>query len=95
MKWSKEALSVAEQPGIETNAKSSSTLIAFDLTEREHEVLRLLISGQSDRDMGDVLFISHRTVQKHVANIFVKLGVNSRVAAVTIAMRAGLVSTEP
>ncbi|HEX3301977.1 MAG TPA: LuxR C-terminal-related transcriptional regulator [Thermomicrobiales bacterium] len=49
-----------------------------ELTAREREVLRLLADGRADREIGEVLFISHRTVNAHVASILAKLGVSSR-----------------
>jgi non-specific serine/threonine protein kinase len=62
------------------------------LSAREIEVLHLLSIGKSDREIGAALFISYRTVNGHVANIYRKLGVNSRPAAVTEAVRQGLLS---
>jgi ATP/maltotriose-dependent transcriptional regulator MalT len=64
------------------------------LTGREQEVLQLLAAGHSDRQIAESLFISRRTAQGHVAGIFNKLGVNSRTAAATTALRLGLVPTE-
>jgi len=61
------------------------------LTPRELEVVRLLVDGQSDRQIGEHLFISHRTVMSHVARILAKLEVESRTAAATFAMRNGLI----
>jgi predicted ATPase/DNA-binding CsgD family transcriptional regulator len=63
----------------------------FGLTAREVEVLRLLVEGQSDREIGEALFIGTRTVQTHVANLFAKLGVNARAEAAAVAVRRGLV----
>ena len=60
------------------------------LTPRELEVVRLLVDGQSDRQIGERLFISHRTVMSHVARILAKLEVESRTAAATFAVRNGL-----
>jgi DNA-binding NarL/FixJ family response regulator len=54
-------------------------------------VLRLLVEGRSDREIGDALFIGTRTVQTHVSNLFAKLGVNSRAEAAAVAVRRGLV----
>jgi non-specific serine/threonine protein kinase len=62
----------------------------FDLTEREVEVLRLLAEGKSDRTIGEMLFISTRTAQAHVSHILGKLGVPSRSAATTLAIREGI-----
>ena len=61
------------------------------LTEREVEVLRLLVEGRSDKEIGATLFISHRTAMNHVARILDKLGVESRTAAATLAMRNGII----
>jgi non-specific serine/threonine protein kinase len=60
------------------------------LSEREHEVLALILDGRTDREIGDALFISHRTVNKHVANILAKLDVPTRSAAAAWAKDAGL-----
>lgn len=63
-----------------------------ELTERELEVLQMLVAGQTDREIGESLFISPRTAQAHVAHIFAKLGVATRTAAVAAALRLDLVS---
>jgi predicted ATPase/DNA-binding CsgD family transcriptional regulator len=63
---------------------------ASGLTQRELDVLRLLVEGHSDREIGEALFIGARTVQTHVANLFVKLGVNARAEAAAVAVRRGL-----
>lgn len=65
------------------------------LSERELEVLRLLVAGQTDRAIGEALFISHRTVEFHVSRILAKLGVNKRSGAVAAALAAGLVDPPP
>ena len=49
------------------------------LTEREREVARLVAHGRSNREIGNALVISERTVERHVANILAKLGLASRV----------------
>lgn len=59
------------------------------LTERELAVLRLAARGQTNRAIGRQLGISDRTVQGHLANIFGKLGVNTRTEAVLLAMKQG------
>ena len=64
----------------------------FDLlTCRELEVLRLVADGHTDRKVAERLAISHRTVNRHLSNIFVKLDVPGRAAAVAYAIRQGLV----
>ncbi|MET9272335.1 response regulator transcription factor [Kribbella sp. NPDC003557] len=61
------------------------------LSPRELEVLRLLATGATNRAVADQLFLSERTVARHVSNIFAKLGVNSRAAATAYAYEHGLV----
>lgn len=56
------------------------------LTAREREVLHWLGSGKTDKDIGDILGISPRTVHKHLQRIYEKLGVETRTAAVVRAM---------
>ena len=63
----------------------------FGLTERELEVLALLAAGLGNREIADRLFISPKTASVHVSNIYGKLGVESRVAAATVAHELGLV----
>jgi predicted ATPase/DNA-binding CsgD family transcriptional regulator len=60
------------------------------LTKREREVLRLLTLGHSTQDLSDTLFISPRTATTHINNIFGKLEVTSRSAAVAYALRSGI-----
>jgi DNA-binding CsgD family transcriptional regulator len=60
------------------------------LTPREHDVLQLLVNGHHDREIADALRISPRTVQTHVASLFAKFGVNSRVELTAMAVRRGL-----
>jgi DNA-binding CsgD family transcriptional regulator/tetratricopeptide (TPR) repeat protein len=63
------------------------------LTERELEVLRLLVRGMTNKEIGDRLFISPKTVSVHVSNILSKLGVTSRSKATAIAYEDGILST--
>ena len=61
------------------------------LTEREVEVLRLIAAGKTDREIGEELFISIRTVGNHVRNILNKTTTSNRTEAATYAARHGLV----
>jgi predicted ATPase/DNA-binding CsgD family transcriptional regulator len=61
------------------------------LTGREVDVLRLIVDGRSNQQIADALFISHKTVRNHVTAVLSKLGVESRTAAATYALRNGLV----
>jgi NarL family two-component system response regulator LiaR len=60
------------------------------LTAREEEILRLLATGESNREIGRRLSISEQTVKNHVASIFRKLQVNDRTKAALLAVRLGL-----
>jgi NarL family two-component system response regulator LiaR len=63
-----------------------------DLTEREREVLNLVVQGQSNRQIADVMVISVATVKAHVSNILSKLQVSSRAEAIAYAIKHKLVS---
>jgi DNA-binding CsgD family transcriptional regulator/tetratricopeptide (TPR) repeat protein len=62
-----------------------------EFTSRQREVLRLMVLGRTDREIANALFISRTTASKHVAAILAKIEVDSRTAAVAIAVRDGLV----
>jgi DNA-binding CsgD family transcriptional regulator len=61
-----------------------------DLTKRETEVLALIATGLSDREIADRLVLSPHTVHRHVANVRTKLGLPTRAAAVAAAAKRGL-----
>ena len=61
------------------------------LTSREVEVLQLISQGLRNKEVGAMLGITEGTVQIHVKNIFAKLSVNDRTAAVQVAVRRGLI----
>jgi len=63
-----------------------------DLSEREKEVLKLAAKGMSNKDIGDNLCISIRTVQGHINSIFHKLSVGSRTEAIFQGVKRGLLS---
>ena len=65
----------------------------FGLSGREREVLGLVAQGRTNREIGERLFISQKTVGVHVGNILAKLEVSGRVEAAAVAIRLGL--TEP
>lgn len=67
------------------------TFTPYGLSPRELEILRLLVDDRSTQEMAEILYISQRTVTTHISHIFNKLGVNSRAAAVALALRQRLV----
>jgi DNA-binding CsgD family transcriptional regulator/tetratricopeptide (TPR) repeat protein len=66
---------------------------AFGLSRREREVLALIAEGRTNREIGERLFISQKTVGVHVGNILAKLGASGRVEAAMVAIRLELVPT--
>jgi DNA-binding CsgD family transcriptional regulator len=66
---------------------------AFGLSRREVEVLALIAEGRTNREIGERLFISQKTVGVHVGNILSKLGASGRVEAAMVAIRLELVPT--
>jgi CheY-like chemotaxis protein len=60
--------------------------LAFRLTTREAEVLHWVVQGKTNRDIGDILGTSPRTVHKHLEHVFAKLGVETRTAAAAMAL---------
>lgn len=67
------------------NVAAPSRLTNAALTPRETEVLSWLAKGKTNRDIGDILGMSHRTVNKHLEHVFEKLGVETRAAAAALA----------
>jgi len=63
----------------------------FDLTPRELEILQLVAAGHTNRVIAATLFISPATVKRHVTNILAKLNLPTRAAAISHALRAGLI----
>lgn len=77
-----------------TSSNSRSTTFAIpmpeDLTEREMEVLKQLGYGLSNREIGELLYISEGTVKNHVSNLITKLGLRDRTQAAVFAVRHGI-----
>jgi ATP/maltotriose-dependent transcriptional regulator MalT len=73
--------------------RAPEAVAAFRLSARESDVLRLLAHGRTDRQIGAELFISHRTVERHVSNILAKLDARTRAEVAAIVHRDGLLAT--
>jgi two-component system nitrate/nitrite response regulator NarL len=80
-----------DNAGEAASGKAASPLAARFLTDREREVLRLLVSATSTKVIAHRLGISVPTARRHIQSTFTKLGVHSRVEAVTYAVRHAVV----
>jgi DNA-binding NarL/FixJ family response regulator len=69
----------------------SADRVSDPLTERESEVVKLIAEGLTGKEIGQVLHISDKTVERHRANVLEKLGLKDRVALTRYAIRRGLV----
>jgi DNA-binding CsgD family transcriptional regulator len=81
---------LAGRAGLRRDGSPEAPARPFGLTEREAEVLALLAAGRSNGEIAEQLYISPKTASVHVSNIYGKLGVESRVAAATMAHELGL-----
>ncbi len=77
---------------VQTFSKTEAPRDSAGLTPRELEVLRLVAGGLSNQSIAEKLFVSEHTVHRHLANIFGKLSVSSRAAAVAQAARRGVLA---
>jgi len=82
------ALDVAR---LHARAEDGEPTASSPLTEREVELLRLVASGCTNRAIAAEMFLSEKTVERHLSNVFRKLGVSSRAAATAQGVRLGLV----
>jgi DNA-binding NarL/FixJ family response regulator len=73
-----------------TELNPPAAVVPFGLTPRELAILRLLPQGLSNPQIAGVLFISPRTVQTHLSNLYGKLGVTGRAEAIAIAVQRGI-----
>ncbi|MEV0986823.1 response regulator transcription factor [Streptomyces sp. NPDC049949] len=88
-------------PGAETTlirtyldrARNGGPIPERPITEREEEILKLVAEGHSSKEIGDLLVISPKTVERHRANLLHKLGLRDRLELTRYAIRVGL--TEP
>lgn len=76
---------------VEALSRKAAPKAAGGLTAREVEVLRLVAAGKTNRGIAAELFLSEKTVDRHVSNIFTKLGLSSRAAATAYAYEHNLI----
>ena len=80
----------ADHAGSAPHAPSTAPIAPGGLSPWEVQVLRLLAGGGSNRDIARALCLSPRTVQRHVANTYLKIGAHNKAAATAYALRHGL-----
>ena len=85
---------VADEVAQSTTSGGATRRGQTGLTDRELEIVRLVASGQKNKEVSAALTISERTVKTHLGHLFEKLGVTSRTEAVKVATRRGLVRLE-
>lgn len=73
--------------------RKKSTASTSSLTSREREVIHLVAAGLTTQDIADRLFVSTATIKKHLANIYLKLGVHGRLQAIAKLKEEGIPST--
>jgi DNA-binding NarL/FixJ family response regulator len=74
-------------------AQVAGTAERFNLSVREAEVLVALILGDSNAEIAEQLFVSHKTVKNHLAAIYERMGVRNRVEAATVTLLRELLDT--
>jgi len=93
------AIRAAKEGKVTLSPEATQALVHFSqqpqeaevLTEREREVLKLMVEGLNNAEIAERLVVSLSTIKYHISNILMKLGVDNRVAAVTTAMNKKLV----
>jgi DNA-binding NarL/FixJ family response regulator len=83
-------LAALEAPHVTDGAQAQGAPPKHNLSRRELEVLRLLASGKTNKAIGKELYVSERTIDRHVSNIFAKISVGTRAAATAFAYENGL-----
>ena len=82
--------------GVGLDARHASTILGTPplpagLTAREAEVLRLVAAGHTNKEVAAALFLSDKTIARHLSNIFTKAGVSTRAAATAFAFENGVI----
>jgi DNA-binding NarL/FixJ family response regulator len=84
-----EFVTTGERVDADRAARAARQAAAL-LSPRETEVLRLLAAGKSSREIGDELVLTVRTVERHVTNLYRKIGVHNRAQATAFALEQGM-----
>lgn len=93
-KGNRQAMSFRRNQHISSPGNLHKVCLSDPLTDREQEILQQLVKGNSNKEIGENLFISIDTVKSHLKRIFQKLDVKSRLQAVTKATDFGVIDSE-
>ena len=75
-------------------SKLAASMARPELSERELQILQYMANGRSNKEIGQVLYISENTVKAHVKSILAKLDAMGRTEAIAIAIKRGLIITQ-
>ncbi|MWC27781.1 response regulator [Paenibacillus sp. MMS18-CY102] len=83
-------MNILAEPASNKDDPDEAALRLSELTKREHEVLRLIATGMSNKEIGDSLSITEKTVKTHVSHVLEKLGFSDRTQAAIFAVKQGI-----
>jgi len=87
----RKLIGMVSKPKKENSSKSEPEVVPFDLSPAEIRILEQVIDGKSNKEIAEEVFLSPWTVKTHIKNIYKKMHVNSRAAAVRLAMKRDIV----
>ncbi|MBV8216553.1 MAG: response regulator transcription factor, partial [Verrucomicrobia bacterium] len=76
-------------------AKLAESIARPELSKRERQVLKYLASGRSNKEIGQILYVSEHTAKSHVRSIMAKLNADSRTEVISIAIKRGFLKAVP
>lgn len=85
----RKLMGMASKP--ESKTQEQTDIVPFDLSPAELRILEQVIDGKSNKEIAEEVFLSPWTVKTHIKNIYKKMHVNSRAAAVRLAMKRGMI----
>lgn len=93
--FSEKVLKQLSSPGVPDSfqLRPTDAVLLAQLTDREVEVLKFIADGMSNKEIGDKIFISHRTVDTHRTNLMKKLDVHNIAGLIRFAIRNGLINS--
>jgi|2_EtaG_2_1085320.scaffolds.fasta_scaffold20729_2 DNA-binding NarL/FixJ family response regulator len=87
----RKLIGMVSKPKKENSSKTEQEIVPFDLSPAEIRILEQVIDGKSNKEIAEEVFLSPWTVKTHIKNIYKKMHVNSRAAAVRLALKRDIV----